>query len=52
MLLASGRGLTRVDEDVMLGKFWVSLSSSFSGTLTHLFPRANNIAVAGVYLTE
>jgi methyl-accepting chemotaxis protein len=45
--------LTLVDEDVMVGKFWVSLSSVFSRTLTNLFPRANNdIAVAGVDLTK
>jgi len=45
--------LTRVDEDVMLGKFRFSLSSIFSRTLTSLFPRAhNNLAVAGVDLTK
>ena len=52
-MLASRRKLTRVDEDMMLGKFRVSLSSVFSHTLMNLFPKANNnIAVAGVDLTK
>jgi hypothetical protein len=45
MLLASRRKLTRVDEDMMLGKFRISFSSVFSCTLTNVLPRANNIAV-------
>jgi hypothetical protein len=45
--------LMRVDEDVMLGKFRIFLSSVFSRTLTNLFFRANNnIAAAGVNLTK
>jgi len=45
--------LTRVDEDVILGKFRFSLSSIFSRALTNPFPRANNnLAVAGVDLTK
>jgi hypothetical protein len=52
-LLASMRKLMRVDEDVMLGKFRIFLSSVFSRTLTNLFLRANdNIVVAGVNLTK
>jgi len=50
MLLASRRKLTRVDEDVMIGKFRVFLSSVFFCTLSNHFPgeNNNNNTVAGV----